>query len=165
MPKQAWHNRIVGTGEERPDDLLANPLNARIHPTEQQKALTSVLNRYGVIQTVIVNQRTNRIVDGHLRVQLAMRSNQQTIPVTYVDLMPDEEAAMVTAFDFVGDMAARDAQLLDDALRQIQSDDAGIQELMSRIAEDAGLIPALEGEADQFIDKPQTTCPNCGHSF
>jgi len=27
-----WRNRIVGTGEEAPDQLLANPQNWRTHP-------------------------------------------------------------------------------------------------------------------------------------
>jgi hypothetical protein len=31
-----WRNRIVGSGEEPPDQLLANPANWRIHPGSQQ---------------------------------------------------------------------------------------------------------------------------------
>ena len=31
-PTAAWRNRIIGTGEEAPDQLLANPANWRIHP-------------------------------------------------------------------------------------------------------------------------------------
>ena len=34
----AWRNRIVGHGEEAPDQLLANPKNWRIHPKAQQDA-------------------------------------------------------------------------------------------------------------------------------
>ena len=34
-------SRIVGEGEEAPDQLLANPLNWRTHPKEQQAALES----------------------------------------------------------------------------------------------------------------------------
>ena len=39
----AWRNRIVGHGEEPPEQLLANPANWRLHPTEQQRAL-AILN-------------------------------------------------------------------------------------------------------------------------
>ena len=37
----AWVNRIVGTGEEAPDQLLANPRNWRVHPKAQQDALAA----------------------------------------------------------------------------------------------------------------------------
>ena len=34
-PPSAWRNRITGSGEEAPDQLLANPANWRIHPKAQ----------------------------------------------------------------------------------------------------------------------------------
>ena len=34
-----WKNRIVGHGEESPEQLLANPKNWRTHPKEQREAL------------------------------------------------------------------------------------------------------------------------------
>src|SRR5690606_4570024 len=57
-----WQNRIVGSGEEAPDQLLANPANWRIHPQAQQDALAGVLSEVGWVQQVIVNQRTG-VVD------------------------------------------------------------------------------------------------------
>ncbi len=43
----AWRNRIVGTGEEAPDQLLANPGNWRVHPKTQQDALAGTLDEVG----------------------------------------------------------------------------------------------------------------------
>lgn len=59
MAKPSWHNRIVGTGEESPDQLLANPRNFRIHPKHQQDALEGVLNEVGWVDDVIVNRWQN----------------------------------------------------------------------------------------------------------
>src|SRR3972149_2850929 len=87
----AWRSRIVGTGEEPPESLLANPRNWRTHPKAQQDALAGVLDEVGWVQDVIVNRRTGYIVDGHLRVSLAISRAEPTIPVKYVDLSPDEE--------------------------------------------------------------------------
>jgi hypothetical protein len=67
-----WRNRIVGNGEEVPDQLFANPHNWRIHPDAQQKALTGALDQVGWVQQVIVNRRSGFVVDGHLRVSLAI---------------------------------------------------------------------------------------------
>ncbi len=42
-PTAGWRNRITGTGEEAPDQLLANPANWRVHPKAQQDALAGAL--------------------------------------------------------------------------------------------------------------------------
>jgi hypothetical protein len=59
-----WRNRIVGHGEEDPEQLLANPKNWRIHPKAQQDALAGVLAQVGWVQDVIVNQRVRGSVGG-----------------------------------------------------------------------------------------------------
>ncbi len=86
-----WQNRIIGEGEEDPSQLLANPSNFRIHPKPQQDALSGVLSEVGWVQRVLVNQRTGHVIDGHLRVSLAISRNEPTVPVIYVDLSPEEE--------------------------------------------------------------------------
>jgi len=45
-PTAARRNRITGTGEEAPDQLLANPANWRIHPKAQQDALAGPSTRW-----------------------------------------------------------------------------------------------------------------------
>ncbi len=125
-----WKSRIVGEGDEAPDQLLAHPLNRRTHPDSQQGALGDVLDRVGWVQRVIVNRRTGHLVDGHLRVKLAMRRDEPTIPVLYVDLDEDEERLVLATIDPLSAMAGRDeeilAKLLDgiedsipDALREV----------------------------------------------
>src|SRR5512142_576926 len=85
-------NRIVGHGEEQVGQLLANPLNFRLHPDNQQQALAGSIDDIGFIRSVTVNRRTGRVVDGHLRVTIAARSNVESLPVEYVDLDEAEEA-------------------------------------------------------------------------
>ena len=80
-----WANRIVGYGEEAPEQLLANDKNWRIHPKGQQDALAGVLAKVGIVQNVIVNQRSGKCVDGHLRIEMAISQGQPKVPVT-VDL-------------------------------------------------------------------------------
>lgn len=52
---EAWRNRIIGEGEESPDQLLANPWQWKVHPKAQQDAIAGVLSEVGWIQRVIVN--------------------------------------------------------------------------------------------------------------
>lgn len=125
-----WQNRIVGYGEEEPDQLLANPANWRIHPKHQQEALGAVLDNVGWVQNVIVNRRTGFVVDGHMRVALAI-SKGAKVPVTYVDLTPDEEALVLASFDPISAAAATDAQKLDELLQGVSTDSPALQKLLN----------------------------------
>src|SRR3972149_521978 len=102
-----WGNRIVGAGEEAPDQLLANPGNWRLHPRNQQAALAGALDTVGWVQQVMVNRRTGFVVDGHARVALAISRNEPSVPVLYVDLSPDEEALVLATLDPLSAMAGR----------------------------------------------------------
>ena len=139
-----WRNRIVGSGGMRAGDFLANPHNWRIHPKNQQDGLAGVLDTVGWVQEVIVNQRTGFLVDGHLRVTLALRKGEDTaVPVKYVDLTEDEEALILAALDPLGSMAATDRAKLDEVMRMANSDNAAVQQMMAEIAEREGILGDL----------------------
>lgn len=124
-PPAPWRNRIVGTGEEAPGDLIPNERNWRIHPAAQQGALASVLDDVGWVGQVLVNRRTGHLVDGHLRVELALSRQEPSVPVTYVDLSEDEEALVLASLDPLAGMAVADAGKLRELLEgvTISSDD------------------------------------------
>ena len=129
-----WKNRIIGHGEEEPDQLLANPKNWRIHPSEQQEGLQGVLDEVGFVQGVIVNRATGFVVDGHMRVALALRTNQPTIPVTYVDLTPEEEDTILSTFDPIGAMAVTDRVKLKELIDTVETENERVNKMMSDIA-------------------------------
>jgi len=134
-----WRDRIVGHGKEAPDQLLANPRNFRIHSKTQQNALLGVIREVGLVDEVIVNQRTGFVVNGHLRVALALRENQPTIPVKYIDVDEAEEAEILATFDPIGALAATDASKLDELLRDVQSGEQAVQEMLAELARQNGL--------------------------
>ncbi len=144
-------NRIIGHGEEQVDQLLANPLNFRLHPDNQQQALAGAIDDIGFIRSVTVNQRTGRVVDGHLRVTLAARSGVETLPVEYVDLDEAEEAQALLSLDPIAAMAASDKAKLDELMRAVQSDDERVQAMISEIAEHEGMFDMLS--LDELADK------------
>ena len=144
-------NRIIGHGEEQVDQLLANPLNFRLHPDNQQQALAGAIDDIGFIRSVTVNQRTGRVVDGHLRVTLAARSGVESLPVEYVDLSEAEEAQALLSLDPIAAMAASDKAKLDELMRAVQSDDERVQAMISEIAEKEGMFDMLS--LDELADK------------
>jgi len=161
-------NRIIGHGEEQVDQLLANPLNFRLHPDNQQQALAGAIDDIGFIRSVTVNQRTGRVVDGHLRVTLAARSGVGKLPVEYVDLDEAEEAQALLSLDPIAAMAASDKAKLDELMRAVQSDDERVQAMISELAVKENLfIPDEFPEYTEDVenDVEYITCPECGHKW
>lgn len=149
MGKQnnAYRNRIMRYSEEPPDQLLANPRNWRTHPGSQAEALRGVLADVGYVQAVIVNERTGHLVDGHLRVQEALKAGQATIPVVWVDLSEADEAEVLATLDPLAAMAGTDSAKLDDLLRDVSTDSAAVQAMLDTLATDAGVVDAAPPEA------------------
>lgn len=166
----AVRSRIIGHGEEDPDQLLANPGNWRIHPKSQQEALKGVLDEVGWVQSVIVNQRTGHLIDGHLRVSLALRDGIKKVPVSYVDLSSAEEALILATFDPISALATTDSQKLEELLAEVGSGSEDVQILLSKLASEAGVIPPdfepTPAEDQPRLDqKKSVECPKCGYEF
>ncbi len=94
---------------------------------------------------MIVNKRTGEdwpegernvetLVDGHLRVELAMRKGQRRIPVTYVDLTPAEEAEVLATLDPIAGLAGRDQSMLDNLLAEVQTESEAVAGLLDDLA-------------------------------
>lgn len=145
-------NRVIGHGEEDVDQLLANPFNFRLHPEYQQHALAGAIDEIGYIHPVLVNKTTGRIIDGHLRIELALRSGVKKLPVSYVELSEDEERLALLSLDPIAAMAATDKENLDALLREVQTDDARVLEMLDALAESAG-INYYEGERADVENK------------
>lgn len=160
-----WRNRIKGYDDVPPDSLLANEANFRIHPAAQQNVLAGALDEIGWISDIIVNLRTSpewgdndrgvaTVLDGHLRVQLALRNGAESVPVKYVDLTPNEERLALATFDRSTQMAAVDPQILDGLLRGVSTTDEHLQAMLADMAEEAGLYFGEngDGEADAVTE-------------
>jgi DNA modification methylase len=129
-----WANRIVDQGFEDPEQLLANPFNARIHPKFQQESLKAILDEVGWVDRVIVNRTSGHVLDGHLRVALAITAGEQ-VPVEYVELNEREEQLILSTFDWITQQAIYDADNLETLLRAIgDSENDALQALLDDIA-------------------------------
>lgn len=132
--KPAWRNRIVGSGEVAPAELVPNGRNWRTHPKSQLAALEGGLDEVGWVQQVIVNRTTGRLVDGHARVERALARREASVPVIYVELTEAEEALVLATLDPIGAMAGTDQEALDALLAEVVVDDAGLRALLGDLA-------------------------------
>ena len=128
----AWRSRIVGSGEEEPEQLLANPRNWRTHPVRQREALRGSLREVGWVQQVIVNRTTGHVVDGHARIEEAISAGAK-VPVLYVELSEAEESLVLATLDPIGAMANTDTARLGELLAEISVDDAGLARLLEEL--------------------------------
>lgn len=156
-----FRTRITGEGMEQPDQLLANPFNFRRHPKEQLDALEGALDEIGWIQRVIVNTETGHLIDGHARVELAIRRGEKEIPVIYVELTETEERIALATIDPIAGMAYHDEQTLSEILDGLDVSNQELADFLEGLQPDQGGEGAgLDQEAvrlslnEQFIVPP-----------
>lgn len=163
MNDAAWRNRIVGEGEVAAGDLIPHPRNWRKHPQRQASALTQSLSGVGWVQRVIVNRRTGRMLDGHLRAELARKQGKDTpVPVVYVDLSEDEEKAVLATLDPIAALAEADADVLADLVQSI--DDDILRSIVDVVQPTPDFDP-VDDETSRLDQKAKVVCPHCGHEF
>jgi ParB-like chromosome segregation protein Spo0J len=126
----AWRNRIVGHADVAPAELVPNPRNWRSHPQEQQRALAGALGEVGWVAEVLVNRTTGHVVDGHLRIELALARHEPTVPVTYVELSEDEERLVLASLDPLAAMATAEQEQLAALLAGLDPADEALRALL-----------------------------------
>jgi hypothetical protein len=153
-----WTSHIVGYGEEAPDQLLAHTRNPRRHDRYQQAIMEASLREIGLVQDVIVNQRTGMVIDGHMRVQLALRVGMPTIPVKYVDLDEETELVAIASFDAIAGMAESDEAAFTDLLDSVAFTDDTLNAFLETLADHGGDVPADTASGDDMT--PSTQLPS-----
>lgn len=132
-----WRDRIIAYDKATPSKLIANARNYRKHPVAQRRALRAAIGEVGYVQPVVVNIRTQNIVDGHLRVELAKEDGIAAIPVIYIDVTEQEEMKLLSTIDPISNMAVIDHQIFDDLLKQVASTDQMLNDMWDAIKRDA----------------------------
>lgn len=150
MTAPTWENRIIGYGVEAPDQLLANPDNVRRHDRHQQSVMEAMLREVGYVQDVIVNQRTGTLIDGHMRVSLALRDGQATVPVKYVDLDPEAEKIAVATLDAITELADHNAETFEELLASVSTSEEALQNLLDTMYRAGGGLPDDTTDGDDW---------------
>lgn len=73
-----------------PSQLKAASRRVRSHPAHKRKMMQSSLEAFGIISPIAINA-SNVVVDGHLRVELALKLGLPTVPIIRVEHMTDAE--------------------------------------------------------------------------
>jgi hypothetical protein len=129
-----WKNRVKSLTMEVPSDLLANPMNARRHPGAQRDAIRGSLDELGWAAPVIVNDVTEHVLDGHLRIEEAITEGAPVIPVVHVELTEAQERLFLAVYDPITGLAVNDQERLDDLIASIHTDDQALNDLLASLS-------------------------------
>ena len=145
-----------------PAELAENPLNWRRHPDTQLSALSDVITEVGWAGACLFNERTGRLIDGHARRKVAIEQGCEKVPVLVGDWSEADEAKILATLDPLAAMAEADAAALDALLRDVKTGSQAVADMLTGLAEGAGVIPkdvTPGGGGDEFDATPEEAGP------
>jgi DNA modification methylase len=81
------------------DKLLNSEYNPRNISNDALSALKSSIEKFGLVQEIVVNERNNKIVGGHQRIKAMRAAGVTKANVAYVDLNEHDEKALNIALN------------------------------------------------------------------
>lgn len=133
----------------RAGDLLPNPDNWRTHPAAQRSALQGLLEEVGFVGTVLGRETPAGIMllDGHLRSELAP-DTMITVALLDDDVTDEEAQKILLTYDPVAAMASAERKNLEKLLASVQTESAGVAEMLERLANQHRLGAGKAGNTD-----------------
>ena len=135
-------------------DLVPNPKNWRTHPKAQQDALRGVLAEVGMADAVLARELPDgslMLIDGHLRAETIADA---MVPVLVLDVTEDEADKLLATLDPLAAMAHSDAVKLDELLRNVQTGNESLQQMLADTAAQAGLYTEQwDGKETQDVEE------------
>ena len=139
------------------NELRPNPNNWRTHPEKQLNAIRGVLAEVGFAGAELARELedgTLELIDGHARAEVAGTAE---VPVLVLDVNEAEANKILATFDPIGAMADSDAAKLDAVLRDVETANEDLSQMIADLANEAGLYlddVASEIEEDEVPEPP-----------
>lgn len=130
-------DRIKEFRRVKASEILPNPKNWRTHPKAQKEALQGLLAEIGFAGAVLARETPHglMLIDGHLRTETAVDAE---IPVLILDVDEKEANKILATFDPISAMADSDAAALDALLRDVETSNEAVANMLDELAKDAG---------------------------
>jgi hypothetical protein len=160
-----------------PAELAANPANWRTHPPGQRLALSAAMKEVGWAGALLYNEATGRLIDGHLRKEVA----SGPVPVLIGSWTEEQERLILATLDPLAASAEADGAALAALLASVQTEDEHLAALLDGLKKEGLPLPAAGGSAgpgpapepsspEDFAAYDESipvehTCPRCGYVF
>ena len=128
---KSYELRIVESKWVPITEIKKHPNNWRVHPKYQMEIMDGVLDQLGWTERLMVNVNTGRLINGHMRYELAIKKGETEVPVDFVDLSEEEEAMALATHDPIASMAVTDRQKHEQLLDNIVDESEKLDRLLS----------------------------------
>lgn len=159
--------RNKGLRKVRVADLTDAEFNFRIHPESQAEALDGAIDELGFHGYPLCYELPDGslgLYDGHLRkARLLERFGPDTeIEVAVTDFDEAEAKKAMLSTDPLAAMAEADAEKLDELLREVETGNEALAEMLTALAEENGIVPAESETSLKHLDtKPPPAMTWC----
>lgn len=145
-------DRIKEFRRVKASELHPNPKNWRTHPKEQMDALRGILAEVGFAGAELVRELpdgTLQLIDGHARAEVA---GENEVPVLVLDVTESEADKILLTFDPLGAMAEANTSNLELLLRDVQTGNEALADMLTELAEANGILEGMQDEKEGIDD-------------
>lgn len=107
--------------------------------------MSGILGEIGFVGAVIVSARSGYVLDGHDRIFEALDADNSDVPYLKVDVTEAEESYILATYDPVARLAYHDADLINDLLKDVTTNDESVQALLDALSVE---IPTSGSDGD-----------------
>lgn len=136
-------------------DLIPASYNPRSISREALKGLAASIKQFGLVEPIIWNEQTDRVVGGHQRLKILEQEGVPETEVVVVDLDASQEKALNIALNnphIQGEFTSDLQNLLDDLQNS---------ELMLDLRLDALVVPEIDFQVPVPIEPVEPSVPKC----
>jgi hypothetical protein len=131
-----------------PSSIHKNEFNWRKHPKEQLAALQEAYFSIGFVDPITVSAKTRKIIDGHGRLEAAIKEKLKAVPILLVNLTPEQELLHLQNADNIAALARPDTVALRKLVERNQQtiaalpkrSNAALHELQKRIDDHSTIL-------------------------
>jgi len=145
-------DRIKELRRVKASQLHPNPKNWRTHPQAQMDAIRGVLAEVGFAGAELARELPDgslQLIDGHARAEIA---GDAEVPVLVLDVSESEADKILATFDPLGAMAEANAIALDELLRNVDTGNQALADMLTKLADKASLY-AIDNMANADDEK------------
>jgi len=149
-------------------ELVSADHNPRDITKKALNGLAISIERFGLVQPIVWNKKSGKIVGGHQRLKVLLEANEEEADVTVVDLDENEEVALNITLNNPSIQGYFDDGKLGELLSQLQNDSKELFDLLQMDELAKSLANAAKGAKEldlgQF-DNFKHKCPRCGFEY
>jgi hypothetical protein len=139
-------DRVKELRRVKASELRPSPSNWRTHPAAQRDSLQGLLAEVGFAGALLARELddgTLELIDGHLRAETLPDAE---VPVLVLDVDAAEARKLLASLDPIAAMAQADAEALDGLLREVQTGNQALAQMLTDLAGEAGILTAPAGQ-------------------